>query len=230
MKRILPFHIFIPLKATSTSPQIQIGRKRRLSIVEPDEESLPSTPKKLRAESEERSGAIIDNSPKPSSQSPTQEAEVKEVTQGVHDVELSEPMAAEISSDAATIPLPDSPGLDPPRTAIAESSEYPSQAALLTEEVVKQSQTSTQPIDDIPKESTSDPTTIIEEMNEGETSVDALEGKGERPLETPSVTEEAPVEATIPAIPANVDNPGPSQDPSESQDDSAEPDPQPKET
>lgn len=104
--------------ATSTAPQIQIGRKRRFSVTEPDEESLPSTPKKHRAESEEGEGSVA--TPQESPLSPTQEG-VKEVTKGVEDVNIGEGKeAADTASDATAIPLLESPGLEV-RTEASES-------------------------------------------------------------------------------------------------------------
>ena len=86
-------HILFTHTATSTAPRV--GRKRRLSTPEPDDqherEHTPAS-KKFRAESE------TDATPPPATPvpAPETETEVKEVTQGVKEVELEEkPSAAE---------------------------------------------------------------------------------------------------------------------------------------
>ncbi|PIL29043.1 hypothetical protein GSI_09091 [Ganoderma sinense ZZ0214-1] len=118
--------------ATSTAPQI--GRKRRLSTPEPDgEHEREHTPasKKFRAESE------ADATPAPATPVPateTETEEVKEVTEGVKEVELEEKPSApegmkekdeeEASSEtqeAAAVPLPDSPQLKATETEDADA-------------------------------------------------------------------------------------------------------------
>ncbi|KAM5545904.1 hypothetical protein V8D89_000030 [Ganoderma adspersum] len=121
----------LPHLTTSTAPQI--GRKRRLSTPEPDDEhEREHTPasKKLRAESE------ADATPPPATPvpAPETETEVKEVTQGVKEVELEEkPSAAEEvkekveeevsgeEKEAAAVPLPDSPQLKATETEDADA-------------------------------------------------------------------------------------------------------------
>ena len=117
--------------ATSTAPQI--GRKRRLSTQDDERESTPA--KKARADSE----APTDEQEQDRGSSPvapTDTEEVKEVTQGVRDVELEDgkskpvpiPVADEAegvkeaveetpvdastsAQEAAAVPLPESPTL-----------------------------------------------------------------------------------------------------------------------
>ena len=108
--------------ATSNAPQIRIGRKRRLSTPEPDgEHERDHTPasKKLRAESE----ADATTPPATPVAGPGADTEeVKEVTEGVKEVELEEkPSTTEEmkntgetsgeAQEAAAVPLPDSPQL-----------------------------------------------------------------------------------------------------------------------
>ncbi|KAH9854587.1 acid protease [Lenzites betulinus] len=107
--------------ATSTAPQI--GRKRRLSTDEHEERETTPSAKKQRAESELDPETQGDQSP---TQSTKETAEVKEVTQGVREVELDEDKPASTSQiadgeasvtavvqEAAAVPLPDSPELKP---------------------------------------------------------------------------------------------------------------------
>ncbi|CDO74603.1 hypothetical protein BN946_scf184586.g8 [Trametes cinnabarina] len=103
--------------ATSTAPQI--GRKRRLSTEEHEERETTPSAKKHRAES--------DNTPDiKREQSPAQPGqEVKEVTEGVREVELEDgkspgtdvtedaPAEKTGTEEAAAVPLPESPELKP---------------------------------------------------------------------------------------------------------------------
>ncbi|KAI0772845.1 hypothetical protein BD413DRAFT_430483, partial [Trametes elegans] len=104
--------------ATSTAPQI--GRKRRLSTDEAEErETTPST-KKHRAESEVVTEGEREQSPAHRSK---ETEEVKEVTEGVREVELEDGKATAAlptegdadskTEEAAAVPLPDSPELKP---------------------------------------------------------------------------------------------------------------------
>ncbi|PCH36907.1 hypothetical protein WOLCODRAFT_134397 [Wolfiporia cocos MD-104 SS10] len=98
--------------ATSNAPQI--GQKRRLSSTEPDEgPSASSTLKKRRGDTFESTGGLP-----PPPESPTRPGreteEVKEVTEGVRDVELDEEAVPTEPStptpeEAAAVPLPESP-------------------------------------------------------------------------------------------------------------------------
>ena len=101
--------------ATSTAPQI--GQKRRLSPeLDDDEPSTPSSVKRMRREDTE----MIDVEEQEVSQasgSTSQDVKegVKEVTQGVKEVELEdikEDGVAEAVESAAAVPLPDFPVLE----------------------------------------------------------------------------------------------------------------------
>ncbi|EIW53369.1 acid protease [Trametes versicolor FP-101664 SS1] len=105
--------------ATSTAPQI--GRKRRLSTDEQEERETTPSAKKQRAELEEQAESKRDQSP---SQPGKETEEVKEVTEGVREVELEDGKVASTShavdgeapaegstEEAAAVPLPDSPEL-----------------------------------------------------------------------------------------------------------------------
>lgn len=163
----------IRLTATSTAPQIQIGRKRRFSTTEPDEESVSSTPKKHRAQSEEAEGLTA--TPQVMLQSPTQEEGVKEVTQRVEEVELSDGKeAADTTSDAAAIPLPESPGLEP-RTVVAEATGLQDQEVVPSNSPVAATTEPTEDDTDMVKEEGRDPAPS--------TANSAGEGRGEREAE-----------------------------------------------
>ncbi|KAI0752710.1 hypothetical protein C8Q80DRAFT_470644 [Daedaleopsis nitida] len=115
--------------ATSTAPQI--GRKRRLSSTEPDEDRESTPAKKHRAESESVQGPGEEPREPTPSQPAKETEEVKEVTKGVQEVELEDgqpkppaeksqdesettemvPEAETAAEKAAAVPLPDSPQL-----------------------------------------------------------------------------------------------------------------------
>lgn len=94
--------------ATSNAPTI--GRKRRFSFVEDDDDDPASTSvKKLRGDSAQAEGST----PSVPTVSDKKEGEdVKSVTQGVKDVELDE-KKLDSSSGPEEVPLPDSPGRTP---------------------------------------------------------------------------------------------------------------------
>lgn len=94
--------------ATSNAPTI--GRKRRFSFVEDDDDDSASMSiKKLRGDSTQAEGSA----PSIPAVSDKKEGEdVKSVTQGVKDVELDE-KKLDSSSGPEEVPLPDSPGRTP---------------------------------------------------------------------------------------------------------------------
>lgn len=101
--------------ATSNAPTI--GRKRRFSFVEDDDDSASTSVKKLRGDSVQAEGSTP-----PIVAVPDQKEgeDVKSVTQGVKDVEL-EDQKVDSSSGPEEIPLPESPGGTPqPDTASTE--------------------------------------------------------------------------------------------------------------
>ncbi|KAF9806753.1 hypothetical protein IEO21_08562 [Rhodonia placenta] len=109
--------------ATSNAPQI--GRKRRLSSTEPDPDGEPSVAKKPRGDSADASEDASQREESPARAQGQETAEVKNVTKGVRDVELEE-SKAEVSepvadADAAAIPLPESPTLQPAPEAETEA-------------------------------------------------------------------------------------------------------------
>ncbi|OJT14048.1 hypothetical protein TRAPUB_9405 [Trametes pubescens] len=109
---------------SSTAPYVQvlsIGRKRRLSTDEQEERETTPSAKKQRAEFEAQAESKRDQSP---SQLGKETEEVKEVTEGVREVELEDGKVASTShavdgeapaeggtEEAAAVPLPDSPEL-----------------------------------------------------------------------------------------------------------------------
>ncbi|KAL7284595.1 hypothetical protein ACG7TL_001889 [Trametes sanguinea] len=106
--------------ATSTAPQI--GRKRRLSTEEHEERETTPSAKKHRTESD----AAPDTAREQSPAEPGKETEeVKEVTEGVREVELEDgktsgaAVTEDVSTEktgaeeAAAVPLPESPELKP---------------------------------------------------------------------------------------------------------------------
>ncbi|KAI0634242.1 acid protease [Trametes polyzona] len=132
--------------ATSTAPQI--GRKRRLSTDECEERETTPSAKKQRAESELQPEGERESSP---AQPGKETEEVKEVTEGVREVELEDGKTASASQasetetptealvqEAAAVPLPDSPELkatedtkevsEDASTTIAKDTEVPAPA------------------------------------------------------------------------------------------------------
>ncbi|KAG1752191.1 hypothetical protein EDB19DRAFT_1672415 [Suillus lakei] len=94
--------------ATSNAPTI--GRKRRFSFVEgDDDDSASMSVKKLRVGSTQAEGSTP---PIPVVPSQKEGEDVKSVTQGVKDVELDE-KKLDSSSGPEELPLPDSPGGTP---------------------------------------------------------------------------------------------------------------------
>ncbi|OCH94592.1 hypothetical protein OBBRIDRAFT_710117, partial [Obba rivulosa] len=97
--------------ATSNAPQI--GRKRRLSADEHDDD-VPSSAKKHRRESVEAADepALREE---PSVRAGKDTEGVKEVTKGVREVELDErdTPSTSVPPEATAVPLPDSPTLQP---------------------------------------------------------------------------------------------------------------------
>jgi len=135
--------------ATSSAPQN--GRKRRLSSTEPDEPS-PSV-KKHRVESPEGSDDASQRDSSPLG--PARETEgVKEVTNGVKEVELEEGGREEVSAaaDATAVPLPDSPLLsaaDDTKEAEADATDEPSSAKLIAiAEVAESAEEADEPAED----------------------------------------------------------------------------------
>lgn len=129
--------MFSPHIATSTAPQI--GRKRRLSTDEQEERETTPSAKKQRAELEEQAESKRDQSP---SQPGKETEEVKEVTEGVREVELEDGKVASTShavdgeapaegstEEAAAVPLPDSPELKATITSENVANEGVSSAA-----------------------------------------------------------------------------------------------------
>ncbi|KAG2126585.1 hypothetical protein DEU56DRAFT_862132 [Suillus clintonianus] len=93
--------------ATSNAPTI--GRKRRFSFVEDDDDNSTSTGvKKLKGDSTQAEGSTP---PIPAVPDQKEGEDVKSVTQGVKDVELDGTIQElDSSSGPEEIPLPDSPG------------------------------------------------------------------------------------------------------------------------
>ena len=99
--------------ATSTAPQI--GQKRRLSSEDPDDIPTPTSAKKLKADHDEMDIQDASQSSGPSSLGGKEGESVREVTKGVREVEIDETKKtnSEIVEEAAAVPLPDSPVLQP---------------------------------------------------------------------------------------------------------------------
>ncbi|OBZ76713.1 hypothetical protein A0H81_03227 [Grifola frondosa] len=108
--------------ATSTSPQI--GHKRRHSSTEPDGLDSLRSLKKKREESmvPSDSTSLRDDSP---SRPGKETEEVKDVTEGVREVDLKDRPSLPVSAplDASVVPLPDSPVLQATRQAQETSVE-----------------------------------------------------------------------------------------------------------
>lgn len=108
--------------ATSTAPQVQIGKKRRLSVSDDEDAPSPSTPKKSRiaTPADEPIAASTQAETSVTAEGVTEVAEgVKEVTEGVREVELDDgvpkiaPEEVLVAAEAAAVPLPESPTLKP---------------------------------------------------------------------------------------------------------------------
>ncbi|KAI9056356.1 hypothetical protein FKP32DRAFT_1682316 [Trametes sanguinea] len=145
--------------ATSTAPQI--GRKRRLSTNEDEERETTPSAKKHRAGSESAPESAREQSP---SQPGKETAEVKEVTEGVREVELEDgktPAPASVCDvpaekagveEAAAVPLPDSPELKPTEGAGTPDGELDAEGATkgevvsLAEDDAKSSEAPNEPL------------------------------------------------------------------------------------
>lgn len=99
-----------PLDESDAEP-VQIGRKRRMSTAEPEDEPSPA-PKRIRADTEEASEGAAEEDGAPS-QSTNDTQDVKEATEGVRELELVDAAVPGSSgaAEAAAVPLPASPTL-----------------------------------------------------------------------------------------------------------------------
>ncbi|KAI0795761.1 hypothetical protein C8Q75DRAFT_730645 [Abortiporus biennis] len=202
--------------ATSTAPQI--GRKRRYSSTEPDDEASSSTAKKHRLDLTEAQGA------EPATKEDTlKEAEaVKEVTKGVKEVEIADGLdkpsnTASDAAIAAAVPLPESPELNAQKES-TEVTDVPEVSASQKTEIIDEEGPVDEQVEEVKEAAEGEPAVdevVVngvheEKVSEGETVVAPVE---KSPVKTPVAPDVA--EVATPLDEPEATAPSPTKDSSE---------------